>query len=106
MPETFPWAESLARLESKIDQLIEDVNAPPRHGEPGGLLVRQGKSEEALERLARALDDVMRRLELIESTPGKTALTWWDRVGLALLMTLLTGVSGLVGATLTRGGTH
>jgi len=42
-----PWDA----VHAKLDRIIEDVNAPPRPGHPGGLLSRQAKSETRLDEL-------------------------------------------------------
>ena len=89
---------SVARMEQKIDQLIRDVNEPPRDGNPGGLLVRAKTLEDELAELRTLLMQLRSRLEAVESGPGRAALSWWDRVGLALLGLVLTGIGGLVGA--------
>lgn len=104
MPETAALVATLSRIEGKVDQLIEDVNAPPRHGHPGGLLVRQTLTEESLERVILALDNLKARIEALEATPGKTAITWADRLGLGLLGLLLSAIGAAVGAAIKTGG--
>lgn len=89
---------TLQRIEDKLDRLSEDVNAPPRHGEPGGLLVRQEKTDTTLDRILSTLEELRRRIEALEATPGKTAITWWDRVGLGILGLVLTAIGGVIGA--------
>lgn len=103
MADTEVFQAALARLEGKIDTLIEDVSAPPRNGQAGGLLFRVKEGEDAQEEMRALLVELRRRLEALEAAPGKAALSWWDRVGLALLGLALTGIAGLIGAHIGRG---
>lgn len=95
-------AASLQRIESLLHQLIEDVSAPPRNGQPGGLLTRMKETEDDRAELRRLIEQMRRRLDALEAAPGKAALSWWDRVGLALLGITISGIAGLIGAQLGR----
>lgn len=48
--------EVLARLETKLDQLIQDVTEAPRDGKRGGLLFRTGDLERRVADLEQTLE--------------------------------------------------
>jgi hypothetical protein len=88
------------------DIVMEALLGSPKPGSPPGLIRRMDESERDRADIRRQLADLTAAVRTIEATPGKTAITWFDRVGLGLLGLLLSALGALIGATLKNGGPH
>ena len=104
---------NLGALGDKIDLVLEQQDilmeallGSPKPGSPPGLIRRMDEAERNHSDFKRQLSDLATDVRTLQATPGKTAITWLDRVGLALLGILLSALGAIVGATIKNGGPH
>ena len=83
-----PWRS----VHAKLDQIIADVNTPPRPGHPGGLLTRMAKGEERLD-----------ALEADQAENTNRHLTLKHGAALATVSALLSACATKVADAFTRG---
>lgn len=101
---TTDLAGQLDRIETSLDIMNEALLGSARPGSPPGLIRRMDESERDRSDMRRRLEDITASVRTLEGTPGKTAITWWDRLGLGVMGATIAAISALVTATL-KGGT-
>lgn len=92
--------EKLDQMLEQQDILTEALLGSPRPGSPPGLIRRMDESERDRSDLRRLLSDLTSDVRALQAAPGKAAMSWWDRAGLALLGLVLSAIGAMVGATL------
>ena len=106
MPGTEPLSQILGRLDhidDTLNTLLLDVTAPPRAGNPGGLLARQAAVEGEIAHLMRLIKDLETASKDLQAAPGKSALNWSDRLAMMGLASLVSALAGTVGYHLQGG---
>lgn len=103
---------STAQLDAKLTQLLEQngvileaLQGSLRPGSAPGLLQRMNASEADRADLRRIVGELLLAVKTLESTPGRLALSWIERVALAVISLALAGLGALVGRV-ASGGTH
>jgi hypothetical protein len=103
---------STAQLEDKIDAILEQqgvileaLQGSLRPGAAPGLLQRMNASEADRADLRRIVGELLLAVRTLETTPGRVALSWLERVALAVISLALAGLGALVGRV-AAGGQH
>lgn len=103
---------STAQLDKKLDAILEQqgvileaLQGGLRPGSPPGLIQRMNASEADRADLRRVVGELMLAVRTLETTPGRVALSWLERVALAVISLALAGLGALVGRV-ASGGTH
>lgn len=82
---------------AKLDTILEALMGNPRPGSAPGLIRRMEASEVDRADIRRILLELQSAVRVLEAAPGKSALTWTDRIALAIITMGLAGVGSLVG---------
>lgn len=103
---------STAQLEGKIDAILEQqgtileaLQGSLRPGSSPGLLQRMNASEADRADLRRIVGELLLAVRTLEANPGRVALSWLERVALAVISLALAGLGALVGRV-AAGGQH
>ena len=103
---------STAQLDKKLDAILEQqgvileaLQGGLRPGSPPGLIQRMNACEADRADLRRVVGELMLAVRTLETTPGRVALSWLERVALAVISLALAGLGALVGRV-ASGGTH
>lgn len=101
-----------AQLEAKLDAILEQqgvileaLQGGLRPGSAPGLLQRMNASEVDRADLRRVVGELLLAVRTLETTPGRAALSWLEKLALAVLSAVVAGLGALVGR-LASGGTH
>lgn len=94
----------LAQLAAKLDLVIESQEeirtalvGSLSPGSPPGLLRRMDASELDRADLRRQLAELCLAVRALEAAPGRAALSWADRIALAVITMGLAGLGAIVG---------
>ena len=82
---------------AKLDAILEALMGSPRPGSAPGLIRRMEASEVDRADLRRILLELQAAVRVLESSPGKTALSWVDRIALAVITMGLAGAGSILG---------
>lgn len=103
---------STAQLDAKLTQLLEQnsvileaLQGGLRPGSPPGLIQRMNACEADRADLRRIVGELLLAVRTLEANPGRVALSWLERVALAVISLALAGLGALVGRV-ASGGTH
>lgn len=98
-------AEQLEEILGELRDLKTALLGSTALGAPPGLIVRVAEAERNGADLRRQVEQLAAEVRDLKAVPGKTAITWWDRLGLALLGVTLSALAAMIGASL-KGGPH
>ena len=96
---------STAQLDEKLDAILEALQGSMRPGSAPGLLQRMGATEIDRAELRRQIAELTLSVRALEAAPGRAALSWLEKLALAILSLALGGLGVLVGRV-ASGGTH
>ena len=101
-----------AQLDEKLDailgqqaELLEAIQGSIRPGSPPGMLQRMNACEQDRADLRRIVGELMLSVRTLETSPGRAAMSWLEKLALGILSLALAGLGALVGR-LATGGTH
>ena len=92
-----PAAPDHAAVMAKLEVIEEALLGNARPGSAPGLLRRMEASEVDRADLRRILLELQAAVRALEATPGKTALSWVDRIALAVITMGLAGAGSILG---------
>lgn len=105
MPPTDKTAEALDAIREELSILTEALLGSARPGTAPGLIQRMNASEADRADLRRIVGELMLAVRTLETTPGRVALSWLEKLALAVISLALAGLGALVGRV-AAGGTH
>lgn len=101
-----------AQTDEKLDAILgqqavilEALQGSLRPGSPPGMLQRMNACEQDRADLRRIVGELMLAVRTLETSPGRAAMSWLEKLALGVLSLALAGLGALVGR-LASGGTH
>lgn len=101
-----------AQTDEKLDAILgqqavilEALQGSLRPGSPPGMLQRMNASEADRADLRRIVGELMLAVRTLETSPGRAAMSWLEKLALGVLSLALASLGALVGR-LASGGTH